>query len=64
MPNFQGQLSEENVIQLIAYIKSLSSQTATASQVGALPTNGPQVPAPGKKQSAATKATALQPAQQ
>ena len=24
MPNFQGQLSEEQVIQLIAYIKSLS----------------------------------------
>jgi cytochrome c oxidase subunit 2 len=61
MPNFQGQLSEENVIQLIAYIKSLTP-AATASQVGVLPTNGPQVPAPGKKQSAATKGTALKPA--
>jgi cytochrome c oxidase subunit II len=42
MPNFKGQLSEENVIQLIAYIKSLSS-TAPASQTGVLPTNGPNV---------------------
>ncbi len=33
MPNFNGQLSEENVIQLIAYIKSLSP-TAPASQQG------------------------------
>jgi cytochrome c oxidase subunit 2 len=63
MPNFKGQLSEENVIQLIAFIKSLAP-AAPASQVGALPTNGPQVPAPGKKQSAATKATALTPAPQ
>jgi cytochrome c oxidase subunit 2 len=28
MPNFQGQLSEEQVIQLIAYVKSLGSTTA------------------------------------
>jgi cytochrome c oxidase subunit II len=34
MPNFRGQVSEENVIQLIAYIKSLSPQTP-ASQQGA-----------------------------
>jgi cytochrome c oxidase subunit 2 len=33
MPNFRGQLSEENVIQLIAYIKSLSPP-ATALQPG------------------------------
>jgi cytochrome c oxidase subunit II len=33
MPEFKGQLSEENVIQLIAYIKSLSP-TAPASQHG------------------------------
>jgi cytochrome c oxidase subunit 2 len=63
MPNFQGQLSEENVIQLIAYIKSLAS-TTPSSQTGTPPTNGPQVPAPGKKQSAATKGTALKPAVQ
>jgi cytochrome c oxidase subunit 2 len=34
MPNFRGQVSEENVIQLVAYIKSLSPQTP-ASQQGA-----------------------------
>ena len=33
MPNFKGQIAEENVIQLIAYIKSLSP-SAPASQVG------------------------------
>jgi cytochrome c oxidase subunit II len=33
MPNFKGQISEEGVIQLIAYIKSLSP-TAPASQQG------------------------------
>ncbi len=33
MPNFKGQISEENVIQLIAYIKSLSP-SAPASQQG------------------------------
>ncbi len=33
MPNFKGQISEENVIQLIAFIKSLSP-TAPASQQG------------------------------
>lgn len=33
MPNFKGQVSEENVIQLIAYIKSLSPN-APASQQG------------------------------
>ena len=33
MPNFKGQVSEQNVIQLIAYIKSLSPN-APASQQG------------------------------
>jgi len=38
MPNFKGQLSEENVIQLIAYIKSLSTPaTPTGVQPGAAP---------------------------
>jgi len=32
MPNFQGQLSEEQVIQLIAYIKSLSPATPASQQ--------------------------------
>ena len=39
MPNFQGQLSEENVIQLIAYLKSLTP-AAPASQTGVLPKSG------------------------
>ncbi|MBV9265845.1 MAG: cytochrome c oxidase subunit II, partial [Acidobacteriaceae bacterium] len=33
MPNFKGQISEENVIQLIAFVKSLAPN-APASQVG------------------------------
>lgn len=38
MPNFKGQLSEENVIQLIAFIKSLSPSTPASQQAGgALP---------------------------
>jgi cytochrome c oxidase subunit 2 len=37
MPTFRGQVSEENVIQLIAYIKSLSPQTPASQQ-------GPQQP--------------------
>jgi cytochrome c oxidase subunit 2 len=32
MPHFKGQLSEENVIQLIAYIKSLSPSTPATQQ--------------------------------
>jgi cytochrome c oxidase subunit II len=32
MPNFKGQLSEENVIQLIGYIKSLSPSTPASQQ--------------------------------
>ncbi|MBV8864763.1 MAG: cytochrome c oxidase subunit II, partial [Acidobacteriaceae bacterium] len=32
MPVFKGQLSEENVIQLIAYIKSLSPTTPESQQ--------------------------------
>jgi cytochrome c oxidase subunit 2 len=32
MPNFKGQLSEENVIQLIAFIKSLSPATPASQQ--------------------------------
>jgi cytochrome c oxidase subunit 2 len=32
MPNFKGQLSEENVIQLIAYVKSLSPTTPPSQQ--------------------------------
>jgi len=32
MPNFKGQLSEENVIQLIAYVKSLAPTTPVSQQ--------------------------------
>jgi cytochrome c oxidase subunit 2 len=32
MPNFTGQLSEENIIQLIAFIKSLSPSTPASQQ--------------------------------
>ncbi|HEX4749258.1 MAG TPA: cytochrome c oxidase subunit II [Bryobacteraceae bacterium] len=32
MPNFKGQISEQNVIQLIAYIKSLSPTTPASQQ--------------------------------
>ncbi len=32
MPNFSGQLTEENVIQLIAYIKSLTPNTPSSQQ--------------------------------
>lgn len=40
MPNFKGQLTEENVIQLIAFIKSLTPNTP-ASQQGVGPTITP-----------------------
>jgi cytochrome c oxidase subunit 2 len=43
MPNFQGQLSEENVIQLIAYIKSLAP-AGPPSQTGTNPPAGTGVP--------------------
>jgi cytochrome c oxidase subunit II len=43
MPNFKGQISEEQVIQLIAYVKSLSPPTP-ASQVG--PAQRPIVTSP------------------
>jgi cytochrome c oxidase subunit 2 len=47
MPNFQGQLSEENVIQLIAYIKSLSPAAAPAqggNQPAAVPAGSTKKP--------------------
>ncbi len=53
MPNFKGQLTEENVIQLIAYVKSLSP-TTPASQQGsqqAPVVNAPQGPKPPLKSS-------------
>jgi cytochrome c oxidase subunit 2 len=50
MPNFKGQVTEENVIQLIAYVKSLSPN-APASQVG--PQQRPIVIAPKAGKAAA-----------
>jgi cytochrome c oxidase subunit 2 len=45
MPTFKGQLDEEDLIQLIAYIKGLRSQ---ASEEGARPaTNRPGAPRDG-----------------
>ena len=57
MPNFQGQLTEENVIQLIAYIKSLSPGTPASQQGSQQP---PVVIAPRAK-TAVRKAAAATP---
>jgi cytochrome c oxidase subunit II len=40
MPSYQGQISEQNILQLIAYVKSLS---APATAPGATPSGGPAV---------------------
>lgn len=48
MPNFKGQISEEGVIQLIAYIKSLSP-TSPASQQGSQQPAVVNAPQTGKK---------------
>jgi cytochrome c oxidase subunit 2 len=43
MPTYQGQLSEEQVLQLVAYIRSLSpGQPGTAGSTGATGAGGPQ----------------------
>jgi cytochrome c oxidase subunit 2 len=41
MPSFQGQLTEEQILSLTAYIKSLQSQPVPATGAGVI--------APGKK---------------
>jgi cytochrome c oxidase subunit 2 len=41
MPTYQGQISEEGLLQLVAYIKSLSTAPA-ADAAGAKPTGAPQ----------------------
>jgi cytochrome c oxidase subunit II len=58
MPNFKGQLSEENVIQLIAYVKSLSPSTPASQQGSQQP---PVVIAPPAKRPAARTGTAAAP---
>ncbi|MBV8553083.1 MAG: cytochrome c oxidase subunit II [Acidobacteriaceae bacterium] len=54
MPNFKGQLSEENVIQLIAYIKSLSPNTPASQQAGGAPP--PITPSKGARAASAANA--------
>ncbi|PYU82326.1 MAG: cytochrome c oxidase subunit II, partial [Acidobacteria bacterium] len=40
MPTFQGQLTEEQIFALIAYIKSLQSQPVPATGAGIAPPTG------------------------
>jgi mono/diheme cytochrome c family protein len=40
MPTFQGQLTEEQILSLTAYIKSLQSQPVPATGAGAAPDTG------------------------
>jgi mono/diheme cytochrome c family protein len=40
MPTFQGQLTEEQIIALTAYIKSLQSQPVPAKGAGIAPVTG------------------------
>jgi mono/diheme cytochrome c family protein len=40
MPTFQGQLTEEQILALIAYIKSLQSLPVPAKGAGIAPTTG------------------------
>ena len=54
MPNFKGQVSEENVIQLIAYIKSLTPQ-GPAVQPGAPPRPTSTAPAAAQPRAAAAR---------
>jgi cytochrome c oxidase subunit 2 len=58
MPNFQGQLSEENVIQLIAYIKSLAGNAAPAPTQGGNPPATAPTPAVKKPKVAIKEAAA------
>jgi cytochrome c oxidase subunit 2 len=47
MPTFQGLVTEEQVLQLIAYVRSLSAPDAAPGAPGAAPPRAP-VPGPGK----------------
>ena len=46
MPTFQGQLTEEQIIALTAYIKSLKSQPVPAKGSGVAPASGAETAAP------------------
>lgn len=48
MPTFQGQISEEGILQLIVYIKSLAIQKGQGAPTGAVPGPG-QPPATGQR---------------
>jgi cytochrome c oxidase subunit II len=55
MPTFQGQVTEEQLLQLIAYIRSLGNQGQPAEQSGtAAPPATSQPPAPGSTPAPAT----------
>ena len=41
MPNFQGQISEEGLLQLLAYIKSLEASKTAAPTPGSAPPAAP-----------------------
>lgn len=45
MPTFQGQVSEEQILQLIAYIKSIGAKQDSAGSGGAAPAASPAAPA-------------------
>ena len=47
MPTFQGLVSEEGLLQLLAYIKSLQPSQAGAGATGGAPPNASSVPASG-----------------
>ncbi len=49
MPTFQGQVSEEQVLQLISYVKSLSGEGGTEAGGGTAPQPAPQVQKSEKK---------------
>ncbi|MGH9670585.1 MAG: cytochrome c oxidase subunit II [Terriglobales bacterium] len=49
MPTFQGQISEEGLLQLVAYIKSLEASKTAAPAPGATPPAAAAVPEPRKQ---------------
>jgi cytochrome c oxidase subunit 2 len=49
MPTYQGQVSEEQLLQLISYIKSLAGEGGTEAGGGTQPATGTQAPAEAPK---------------
>lgn len=59
MPTFKGQVTEEQLVSLVAYIKSLSGVTGTAAPMNAAPaTNSATIPPPAAIPSPASNAAA------